>query len=274
MAAPCCHFFLHMTSRRFKDGLIASGLHLTISVVIAVIVYLLVQRTWFLPPWAQLLDGKVLFAMIIGVDVVCGPLLTGLVVHSGKARWKNVFDLVVIASMQLGALGYGMWTAWQAKPSWLVFETDRFVLVRYADLLRPESSSQSNLPAPSFAGLQIKAVQKLPGEDPLFLPSLSLSLQGIPPAFRPGRWVDYDQAVDTVAQVALHRPQWAVSLRSSEKGAYPLQPGGVFPQMSAVRFVPLQVGWHTDWVVLVDAASFQPLAVMQADVWADTSQTE
>lgn len=262
-----------MFSQRIKDGLIAGGAHLVVSLLVATSVFLLLQKTWFVPPWADLMDGDALLAMIIGIDVVCGPLLTGLVVHSAKVRWKNVLDIVVIASVQLAALGYGMWTAWQAKPSWLVFETDRFVLVRQADLQLAEGGRPRVSASPRFVGLEIKAVQNLAPEDPAYLPSLGLSLQGIPPAYRPERWGDYAEAVSAVAQIALFRPHWQAALQSAEKQAYPLQPGIGLPDLQHIRFVPLQIGWRSNWVVLVDSTSFHPLAVMQADAWASTSNT-
>jgi hypothetical protein len=45
-----------------------------------------------------------------------------------------VFDLVVIAALQLSALGYGLWTVAEGRPAWLVFNTDRFDLVRVLDI--------------------------------------------------------------------------------------------------------------------------------------------
>lgn len=257
-----------MLSRRVKDGLLVGGVHLLLSALIALFVYLLVLRTWFVPPWGQLMDGDALLAMVIGVDVICGPLLTGLVVHSAKARWKNVLDIGVIAAIQLAALGYGLWTAWQAKPSWLVFETDRFVAVRAADLRVPDGLVTSALPRPSFSGLQVKAVRNLSGDDPAFLDSLSLSLQGIPPAYRPDRWVAYDDASPLVAQLVQQLPDRAKYVRSESLKVYPLHSGNALPDLTSARWVPLQVGWRTDWVVWLDPISLQPLAVTQADAWA------
>jgi hypothetical protein len=257
-----------MFPQRIRDGLFAGGVHLLFSVIVLSCVYILVKRTWFIQPWGQLMDGSSLLLMVIGIDVICGPLLTGLVVHSAKARWKNLLDITVIACIQFAALGYGLWTAWQAKPSWLIFETDRFVVVRLADLQAPDSEDVLKKPKPAFAGLQLKAVSKLSPDDPSFLSSLNLSLQGIPPAYRPERWVDYSANSLDVIKSAQRQPTWLERIRVGEFIAHPLQPGAELGNLSSFIFVPLQVGWHTDWVVLVDHASLQPLAVMRADAWS------
>ena len=262
-------FFLHMLSRRISDGLLAGGVHLLFSVLIAVIVFLLVQRTWFLPPWGHLMDGDGLLAMVIGVDVICGPFLTGLVVHSAKLRWKNALDISVIASIQLAALVFGLWTAWQAKPSWLVFEGDRFVVVRYADLMYSDEMDRRALPVPRFNGIELKAVNQIAGNDPLFLRSLSLSLQGIPPAYRPGRWVEYSDALTLVSAVARLKPEWSDQIHHNRVDIYPLQQNSKIRDAKNFRFVPLQIGFRTDWVVVLDSMSLQPIALMQVDAWAD-----
>ena len=46
-----------------------------------------------------------LILLMIGVDVVIGPLLTLIVFDPKKKHLK--FDLVVIAALQLAALAYG-----------------------------------------------------------------------------------------------------------------------------------------------------------------------
>ncbi len=263
-------FFVKMLSRRVKDGLIAGGVHLLLSALIAVFVFAVVQRTWFMPPWDHLLHGADLLVMVIGVDVVCGPLLTGLVVHSAKARWKNLLDIGIIACVQVAALIFGMWTAWQAKPSWLVFDGDRFVAVRYADLLVPDGKKTSDLPKPSFSGISFLGVQPLDGSDTQFLPSLNLSLQGIPPAYRPERWVAYAEKLPAVSLAAKERADWMERIRQQQLQPYTLQPGIAFDAARPAFFVPLQIGAQTDWVVLIDPATQHPFAVMHADAWADS----
>ncbi len=80
--------------------------------------------------------------VLVGVDLVMGPLLTLIVYKQGKPGLK--FDLSFIATVQLVALIYGSYTLFSERPSYLVFAIDRVSLVsaksidkssiRYADL--------------------------------------------------------------------------------------------------------------------------------------------
>ena len=81
--------------------------------------------------------------MLLGVDVVLGPLLTLIVYKQGKKSLR--FDLTVIVVLQLIAFSYGMSAVARGRPAWLVFNADRFDLVaaqdtdpRHAKDSRPE----------------------------------------------------------------------------------------------------------------------------------------
>lgn len=113
---------------RFKAFLV----HLATSAVIALLVVLLVFRLWYPAPLHTALGVTHIFLLLLLVDVVLGPLLTLLVYKVGKRTL--VFDLAVIACLQLSALGYGLWTVAEGRPAWLVFNADRFDLVQVVDI--------------------------------------------------------------------------------------------------------------------------------------------
>ena len=48
---------------------------------------------------------------------------------------------MVICTLQLVALGYGLWTMYLARPVYLVHEIDRFKVVTAADLAESDLSS-------------------------------------------------------------------------------------------------------------------------------------
>ncbi|MCL2872371.1 MAG: type IV pilin accessory protein [Betaproteobacteria bacterium] len=105
----------------------ASGIHLTISFVIACTVTLLICFILYPGFYFYLSGGFKLLFLIVGVDVFIGPLLTLIVYKKGK---KNlIFDLSVIVLLQMVALVYGVHTMWVARPVYNVFEVDRFVVV-------------------------------------------------------------------------------------------------------------------------------------------------
>lgn len=107
-------------------------LHLSLSAVIALLALLLVFGLWYPAPLHTAVGVTHIFLLLLLIDVVLGPLLTLLVYKVGKKTL--VFDLAVIAVLQLSALGYGLWTVAEGRPAWLVFNTDRFDLVRVLDI--------------------------------------------------------------------------------------------------------------------------------------------
>lgn len=106
--------------------------HLIISIVIALCSMLLVFKLWYPAPLHVAVGVTHIFLLILMVDVVIGPLLTLVVYKVGKKTL--VFDLMVIALLQVSALGYGLYAVAEGRPAWLVFSADRFDLVRVLDV--------------------------------------------------------------------------------------------------------------------------------------------
>jgi len=117
-----------MMQVRFK----AFSIHLLTSGLIALAALLWVFTVWYPAPLHQALAVTHIFLLLIFVDMMLGPVLTLLVYKPGKRTL--VFDLIVIAALQLSALGYGLWTVANGRPAWLVFNVDRFDVVQVVDI--------------------------------------------------------------------------------------------------------------------------------------------
>ena len=128
----------------WKDRLKASGIHFASSLVLALLAALLVFGLWYPYPYRELSGGRELFLLVVGVDVVCGPLLTMVLFNTAKPRAELWRDLGLVALIQLGALGYGLGTVWVARPLFLVQEIDRFKVIAAPDL---NDASVAALPA-------------------------------------------------------------------------------------------------------------------------------
>jgi hypothetical protein len=96
----------------------ASAVHLAISVAIALAFLALL-----------LFD---LLLILIGVDVIAGPLITLIVFRWDKPRLK--FDLAVIGTVQLAALLYGAHIMFLARPAFIVFVKDQFQVAVAIDI--------------------------------------------------------------------------------------------------------------------------------------------
>jgi hypothetical protein len=115
---------MHLASlNRWKASLI----HLGISAAIGAAVVTLMLFVWYPRPYFAAMGGDTLILLLIGVDVVIGPLIT-LVVFDPKKKSLR-FDLSVIAALQLAALAYGCNVMFVARPVYNVFVVDRFETV-------------------------------------------------------------------------------------------------------------------------------------------------
>jgi hypothetical protein len=137
--------------------------------------------------------GRRLFFLILGVDVVMGPLLTLVVFDKRKQRRELVRDLAVIATLQLAALGYGLHTLYVARPVALVHEPGRFRVltaqdVQVADLPNArEEYRRLSLSGPVILGTR-------PTRPEEKLESLELALKGFDIGQRPSRWQSYAES--------------------------------------------------------------------------------
>lgn len=105
----------------------ASLIHLGISAAIGVTVVALMLLVWYPRPYFSAMGGDMLILLLIGVDVVIGPLITLIIFDPKKKALR--FDLSVIAALQLAALAYGCMVMFVARPVYNVYVTDRFETV-------------------------------------------------------------------------------------------------------------------------------------------------
>jgi hypothetical protein len=110
----------------------AFSVHLLISVLVALSVAVLVFWIWYPAPLQIAVGVTDVFLLLLMVDVIVGPCLTFLVFDTGKKALA--FDLAVVAMLQLAALTYGLLAVADGRPVWLVFNADRFDVVRRIDV--------------------------------------------------------------------------------------------------------------------------------------------
>jgi hypothetical protein len=110
----------------------AAAIHLSISVLIGLISATLIFFVWYPRPYSHAAGADKLILLLLGVDVVLGPLLTLIVFRAGK--WGMRFDLTVIAIAQACAFLYGTSVVVRARPAFVVANVDRFTLVAANDI--------------------------------------------------------------------------------------------------------------------------------------------
>ena len=240
----------------------AAATHLAISAGVGGAVLGLMLFFWYPPPLFQAMGGVDLALILVGVDIVMGPLLTLVVFRSGKRGLK--FDLAAIGMLQLAALLYGCHIISLARPAFIVFVKDQFQVATAIEL-EPERLAQARYAqfraapwsGPVFvfgdwprdaADQQLLVNAALAGED----------LQHFPKYYAP-----YAEGVGAI----LARAQTLSQLRASEPSTAKrveewLVRSGVDPQ--SVLYLPLR--GRNAWVsVLLDRRTARPVKLLLAE---------
>lgn len=105
----------------------AALIHLLICALVALAVLGMMWFVWYPAPYFHAMGGDKLILLVLGIDVVLGPLVTAIVFDRNKKSLK--FDLSTIALIQLLALAYGMHVMFVARPVYNVFSVGRFDVV-------------------------------------------------------------------------------------------------------------------------------------------------
>lgn len=250
--------------------------HLLISLIVAALAAVLVFGLWYPAPWRQMLGVASLFGLIVLADVVCGPLLTLVLASPKKSQRERLLDISLVALIQLGALGYGLFSVYGARPVVLAFEVDRLVVVT-ANEVQVEQLPQApkDLQVHQWSGVRHVALRKAMSNEEFFQ-SVDGSLQGVTPAMRPERWRPFAEAS---AAMALRAKPLEGLLRKLESRAFA---GGSGSQVkagidealpmtqlsalnksiastglhiSALRYLPLTSSKNREWVALLNAAT-------------------
>lgn len=233
--------------------------HIITSVIIAFLLTLLVFFIWYPSPFATAVGVTHIFLMLLVIDVILGPLLGLLVYKEGKKSLK--FDLSVIILIQIAALCYGVFSIEQGRPAWLVYNVDRFELVRKNELIntniqqaRPQFQQPSWFKPQYVATEFAKDIQQR--NDEMFAEVLG----GISIAQRPERYVELTQAKTQIQQRALplvelqqYNPKTDVEKTLAE-----------YPKADA--WLPLKAN-AVDMVVLVNKESASIIKIVDLRPW-------
>ena len=176
--------------------------HLSISFLIALLVIGLVFFVWYPAPLAKAVGVTNIFLMMLAIDVIVGPILGWLVYQEGKKTLK--FDLSVIILIQIAALCYGVFSIEQGRPAWLVYNVDRFELVRKNELVDTNiQQAQPQFQQPSWFKPQYVATEFAKDTQQRNDEMFAEVLGGISIAQRPERYVELTQAKNQIQQRAL-----------------------------------------------------------------------
>lgn len=168
-------------------------IHLGASALIAAIVAFLVFQLWYPHPYRALTGGLQLFAILVCVDLVCGPLFTLILANPKKSKKELTLDLSLVVLIQLGALAYGLYSVKEARPVILSFEQDRIAVVTEAEIDKDDlPNAPDGMKTLPLSGMTKIGIRKADNEKEFF-ESVNLSMQGIEPSLRPSWWLPFSE---------------------------------------------------------------------------------
>jgi hypothetical protein len=250
-------------SRKLPPRVRAALIHLAICAFIAAMVFLAIYLYWYPGALFGAAGGRDLFVLIVSVDVTLGPLITLIIFNPAKK--ELVFDLAVIAVIQLAALAYGVWVLYESRPAYIAFVKDRYELVRANGFPEGElEKAPKEYQALSITGPRLVGV-RLP-KDPVERERLlSASLQGVDAQYFPRYYAPYDAVRDQVKAAAM--PISKLRTLNPGKGAQvdrAIESAG--RAEADLRYLPLRAG-KQDVAVLLDAKTGDVLGYAALDPW-------
>ncbi len=240
---------------RLRAGLI----HLSISAVVALMAVTVVFLIWYPQPLQTAVGVTEIFLIVLGVDVVIGPLLTTLVYRPGKKSLK--FDLSTIALLQLLAFSYGLWTVAEGRPAWLVFNADRFDLVQayQIDERKLNEASVEFRAAPWTGPRWVSARRAATAEERKTI-ALEAMMAGIDVAQRPELYRPLDQDAKAIRE----RAKPLEELRRYNTQSDVDEALRRWPEADA--FLPMMARAHPV-TVLINKAAARVVAIVDLNPW-------
>src|SRR5690606_19266351 len=122
----------YMNKILLKKRIRYTAIHIIFSLILLSFALWLVFYIWYPKPLDIAIGVTSVYWILLGVDLVLGPLLTFIVYKEHKSKLK--FDISVILILQLSAYIFGLYTIMQARPVWKVFVIDDIELVSPVDI--------------------------------------------------------------------------------------------------------------------------------------------
>jgi hypothetical protein len=117
-----------------KFRLKAFSLHLLGSATALTLILGTLYFGWYRWPGWRLADATTVVVVLIGVDLVLGPLMTLIIANKNKSRRELTRDIGIIVAVQVCALIYGSTSLWNGRPLYYAFSVNILQLVQAYDI--------------------------------------------------------------------------------------------------------------------------------------------
>jgi hypothetical protein len=224
---------------------------------------------WYPAPYFAAKGAWNVLRILIGVDLILGPLLTLILFRPGKPGLG--LDMTMIAMIQLAALLYGTSVIFEERPYYAVFAVDRFEVLAQKDV-DPTAVAGTEFSAKPMIG-PVLAVARRPSDPAEFQRLLEETVfEGKPDIERrPERWQNYALSKSDVFERAeplslLAAKQSSVAARIDRRSR------ALGRSPDEILYVPL-IGTDGALTLIIDSESALPLEVLDIDPWAEDTES-
>lgn len=239
----------------------AALIHLAISFAVIGSIVLLVLWLWYPQALLRMSGTGRIIAILASVDIIAGPLLTFIVYRANKSSLR--FDLTVIALLQAGLLGYGLWTLAQGRPVYMVGAVDRIELVRAADIAPQDLAEAApgyghlSWTGPRWVGIHVEDTPQARAQ------ALEDSLSGRDLPVRPSYYVPFDQVLPELKSRSRPLAELLPLLGEAERRRVEAAVGRVEP--APARYLPVNSPFGAAIALLGERG--EVVGLVDADPW-------
>lgn len=110
----------------------ALSVHLILSSLLLLASYIVIAYVWYPNVHFYINGGWEGIKLMAAVDFVLGPIITLVIFHPNKKFKWLIFDICIVASIQLAALLYGLMNIYNESPKAIALVVDEFRTVKTA----------------------------------------------------------------------------------------------------------------------------------------------
>jgi hypothetical protein len=151
----------------WREKFLAAGIHFLATLFLAGLAAALVFLVWYPDPIQTMIGGTKLFLLVVGCDLVLGPLISLVIYSSRKSRRELIMDYTLVGAVQIAALVYGILVIAGTRPVYVAFSLDRLEVVVANEISDSELNAARDpiyrtLPrtGPRFVAIEVPAGEK------------------------------------------------------------------------------------------------------------------
>lgn len=236
--------------------------HFLLSAALALVAGVVIAFYWYPSIFLYISNGSQIILLIIIIDVFLGPIISLIIFSAKKNRRALILDYTIIGILQIAALCYGLWIAYESRPQFLVFEYKNFYVVHASDIGTRDKYTNNFNQQPKIHGVRSLSLRS-PHSGAEQLEIINKSLEGLTEALQVELWQPYDLAIPSIkghcktlteVKNPVAREQLAAAFAKSPSPH----------SMDGLCFLPV-ISRQQVWTASIDKETGQPLSFFPVD---------